>query len=588
MFRFFKELKRRNVHKRAISYVVFSWLVVQVIATMASLISLPDWLGKTTLIILCVFFPIWLTVSWFYDITPSGIKKIETIEGDIIEEQNVAIGKRLNIFILVFLSLAVVLLIIDRTRLVSKHENVSISNLVNDSNSIAVLPFRDISVNKDQAYFADGLAEELISMLSKISNIKVTSRTSAFSFKDKKADIPTIAKQLGVNYILEGSVRTYDSIVRVSVQLINTKDDSYSWTQTWDKKLKNIFLIQDEISKIVAQKLELEITDNFINSDNKVDPEAYRLYLKAKYEMRNFVDEQNLIKAEDYLNQSMALDSLFAPSWSLLSVLYHKQNVERLMTLEQGYKKSKNAAYKALEIDSTYATVYDILATIAIDYEKDYDKAQRMVDKGLSIEPQNSDVILRASEVAMIKGNIDKAIKFNERLVALNPLDEASYYNLGNTYYAAKKFKKAEKHLNKSLELDPSTILTNYKLSLVLMYQNRLEEALETIKKEPLEYIQPQVLSMIYYAKGDQDKANTYLDEIINKHEEELAYQIACIYAYHNKKDEAFLWLDKAIQYKDFGVVEAITEPTIESLKNDVRWQTFLANKKAFINKAHD
>jgi uncharacterized membrane protein len=185
IIRFWSELKRRNVHKGIISYVIFSWVLLQVISVLGSIINIPTWLGKTVLISLLIFLPFWLFFSWFYDITSEGIKKTKTIDGQLDEIRAEIIGKRLNVFILVFLTLAVILLFVDRMRLVTQNNASSLANNLEQTNSIAVLPFKDISAKKNQAFFSDGLAEELINTLSKISSIKVTSRTSAFSFKGK-------------------------------------------------------------------------------------------------------------------------------------------------------------------------------------------------------------------------------------------------------------------------------------------------------------------------------------------------------------------------------------------------------------------
>ncbi len=362
IFRFWRELRRRNVHKGIISYVVFSWVILQVISVLATLIIIPNWTGKTALISLLFFFPVWLFFSWYYDITPEGIQKTAAAEGTFDEDRTAIVGKRLNVFILTFLSLAVLLLFIDRMRLTSDKEPIVIASNISTSNSIAVLPFKDISAKQNQAYFADGLAEELINTLSKISGIKVTSRTSAFSFRNNETDIPTIANKLGVKYILEGSVRTQDSMLRVGIQLIDTQKDSYAWSQTWDKKLENIFQIQNEISTIVAQKLELKITGNEIPKVKKVDPKAYQLYLKAKYEMNLPGGTQSIIKAKEHLIESIKIDSTYAPSWNFLSNVYHQQNNHGIISQTIGYPLAKNAALKALEIDSTYASTYATLA----------------------------------------------------------------------------------------------------------------------------------------------------------------------------------------------------------------------------------
>lgn len=576
LFRFWNELKRRNVVKGLISYIVFSWVLLQVISVLGSLVQIPQWIGKTGLIILLILLPFWLIFSWFYDITSNGISRAAPPDGKIDETRNVAMDKRLNVFILVTLSIAVLLLFVDRMRLLSEKELVNRSTNLLAYNSIAVLPFNDISSLRDQAYFADGLAEELINTLSKITNIKVTSRTSAFSFKGKTIDIPTIAKQLDVNYILEGSIRTFDSIVRVSVQLVDAKNDTYTWSQTWDKKLENIFQIQNEISQKVAEKLEISLLDIDFPAVQEVDPEAYRLYLMARYEINSSENEDSDILAKELLIKSLAIDSTYAPTWELLSRVYHYLDNSSATAFGESYTLAKNAGLRALKEDSTLASTYDILGTIAIDYERDYLKAQELVKKGLSIEPHNPDVLNRASEVALIFGDFEQALKYNLKVVELNPLDGTAYWNLGLAYYFSKKYKESEKAFKKSLQLEPNTNGTYSILSTSLMLQGKLEEALETAIKEVSEPYRLYSLAMVYNAQGNIEKADSYLKELIAKYEETYSYQIATAYASFKDTEKAFYWLEKALVYKDFGLMESNLEPNFSYLKEDPRWSKFL------------
>lgn len=576
LFRFWKELQRRNVVKGLISYIVFSWVLLQVISVLGSLVDMPKWIGKTGLIILVILLPFWLLFSWFYDITPDGIKRSSPSEGKIDETRSIAMDKRLNVFILATLAIAVLLLFVDRMRLVSEKQAVHTDIGLLAHNSIAVLPFNDISSLRDQAYFADGLAEELINTLSKITNIKVTSRTSAFSFKGKTVDIPTIAKQLGVNYILEGSVRTFDSIVRVSVQLVDAKNDAHAWSQTWDKKLENIFQIQNEISTTVAEKLKISLLGDTFSKDQKVDPEAYRLYLMARYEMNSIENVDGYTLAKDLLLKSLDMDSTYAPAWELLSRVYHYLDNSSATAFGENYTLAKNAGLRAIKEDSTLASTYDILGTIAIDYERDYPKARELVNKGLRIEPQNPDVLNRAAEVALIFGDFDKALEYNLKVVELNPLDDFSHWNLGLAYYFSKKFEEAETAFNKVLHLDSNTEGTYSILSTTLLFQGKFQEALENAQKEISEPYRLYSLAMAHNANGNSEKANQYVSELIVKYEKTYSYQIAVVYASFKDKERAFHWLEKALYYKDFGLMESNMEPTFSYLEDDPRWSKFL------------
>lgn len=575
IFRFWNELKRRNVPKGIISYIVFSWVILQVISVLGSLIDVPAWLGKTVLISLLIFLPFWLFFSWFYDITSEGIKRTRPVDCKIDEERSERVGKRLNVFIISFLMIAVILLIVDRTRLSVQKKQLLTSSTTDSTNSIAVLPFKDISAQQNQAYFSDGLAEEIINALSKITNIKVTSRTSAFSFKNKTLNIPEIAKKLGVSYILEGSVRTYDSIVRVSVQLIDAKNDNYAWSQSWDKQLKNIFQIQNEISSNIVSNLSVKITGNTFKEAIKVDPEAYKLYLKARYEYLKRDTQDGAEIAEEFLKKSLEIDSTYAPSWELLSRVYHHQNNTGYLSVKKGYPLALNAAKKAIELDSTLATVYDIMGTIAIDYKKDFKKAQELVDKGLSIEPNNINVLDRAAEVALINDQLDKAVAYYNKIVETNPLDPYSFISLGLGNYWLKNYDVALKALKKAQELDPKNDVNYYLLGCIYLQQGKLNKALEMVKAENDPPYRLQLEAMIYHALGKNKKAAESLKALIDGYEKNYSFQIACVYAYYKDKDQMFYWLDKGIEYQDFGLIETKPDPLFDFARNDPRWTVF-------------
>lgn len=576
IFRFWKEFRRRNVHKGIISYVVFSWVLLQVISVLRSLVALPEWLGKAVLISLLFFFPFWVVFSWLYDITPDGLKLTASNKTHNSPQRNEAVGKRLNSFIVIFLILAVVLLFVDRFRITTQYETQEIAGLIQPENSIAVLPFNDMSVLKNQAYFADGLAEELIHALSKIVGIKVTSRTSAFSFRDKIIDVPAIAKQLNVNYILEGSVRTYDSIVRVNVQLIDARQDKSAWSETWDKRLENILEIQNEISLNIAERLEISITDNNIPKAKKVDPEAYRLYLEANYEMHNTFSIEGDKKAKKLLLRSLAIDPTYAPAWDLLSSVYHFLTDYGILTVEEGYPLVKESALQAVKQDSLYASVYGMLGIVAISYERDYTKAQEYVNKGLSLEANNTDVLNRAAQVALLFNETRKAVAYNEKIAELDPLAEFSYYSLGTTYYYAGMYPEAEKTLRKALTITPEADITYLLLTGTLIKQGKFQQALEAAAREssiPLRY---QALAMAYHSVGNAEKSQEFLDKLIKTHSKDYSYAIASIYAHRGDADHTFLWLEKAMEFKDFGLTDLNVDPLFDNINDDPRWLVFI------------
>lgn len=574
-FRFWRELRRRNVHKAIISYIIFSWLLLQVISVLGSIIEMPPWLGKAVLIALFVFFPFWVVFSWLYDITPDGIK-LTAVRDEIDIVRREKVGKRLNAIIFGFLIVAIILLFVDRFRLSSFNDEKLLDPDIALSNSIAVLPFSDISAQQDQAYFEEGLAEELIMTLSKITGVRVTSRTSAFSFKGTTIDIPTIAKRLNVNYILEGSVRTQDSLVRVNVQLIDTRNDVSTWSDSWDKPLSNIFEIQNEISTNVAERLALYISKQAIPKVTTTNPEAYKLYLEGKYVMHSTFDIEGDIKASKLFKKSLAIDSTYAPAWERLAWTYHFQADHGIISKDRAYKLVKDATYKALGADSTYASTYELLGFIAMTYENDYKKAQEFVNQGLKIAPNHPDVLNSASLLAIVFNQMDKAIPYNENIAALDPLKEYFYFALGTTYYYANKYPEAEKSLLKALELTPEAEITYRLLSGALLKQGRYEEALKAARLEKSKPLRLQALAIAHHSLGDKEDSDKALKQLKDTFEKEYSYAIASVYAHRKENDDAFLWLERAMNYGDFDLIDLHIEPYFEPIREDTRWSVFL------------
>lgn len=576
LFELFKELKRRNVIKAAISYLIVSWVVIQVVSVISSIFIIPAWIPKGIFVLLIIGLPFWLIFAWIYEMTPDGIVKTKnvTVENSKTLKK---IDKKLNVVIITFLAIAICFLVVDRIRITDKisENNISIQQEDEEGESIAVLPFIDLSPEKDQEYFSDGLSEELLNLLANINSLKVTSRTSAFSFKNTQLDIPTIAEKLNVNYILEGSVRKAGNEVRITVQLIKVSGDKHLWSETWDRELVNIFDIQDEIAKAVVNYLKINLLGEEAPKVKKTNSDAYALFLKARHSY-NLSNKNELIKAENYIKESLNIDSKYAPGWFLLSQIYQLQGNYNIISYSESTDLAKIAANKGIKYDSTNALGYAILGDIALAYEWDFTKAKRLNKIALELEPNNSQVLNLASAIALSMGDLNKAITLQENSVILDPLNADAFFGLGVSYFNANRFEDAEHTLIKALEINPNLWSGNYFLSKVIMSQERLEEALEITKKDYDEGWKLNNKALIYYKMGDQEKSDFYLNELIEKYQTEMAFQVAEIYSFTGKKDLAFLWLEKAYEYHDIGLNEMLIDPELVNLQNDPRWDVFI------------
>ncbi|WP_026451297.1 tetratricopeptide repeat protein [Aequorivita capsosiphonis] len=571
---FFNELKRRNVFKGTVSYLVFSWVLLQVIAILTPIINAPVWFGKMILIILIVLLPVWICISWFFEITAEGIKKTKNVPKEKSLSQKT--GQKLNTFIIAFLAFAIILLFVDRFRLRAEKDENAIALESKPEKSIAVLPFSDLSPNKQHGYFADGLAEEVLNSLVKINELQVTSRTSAFSFKNKAMDLHEIAKALQVGYILEGSVRTQDSILRISVNLIDTKTDNNIWTQTWEKELKNIFKIQNEIAEAVAENLQLRILDNIIPKVKESKTDAYTLFLEGRYIYHNNFGEAGLLHSEKLLEQSLAIDSTYVAALIVLGNIYHAQNNYGIIDFNEGKKLTYQIAESALKADSTYAETYAFKSLLALIYENDIGKSGKLADKALLLEPNNASALKRASEVALLQGRIKDAIAVQEKLLALDPLNSDNFYSVANTYYMANKLIEAEKYIGESIRLEPDRGVAYSLYALILIGQKRYNEALEIIKKEPLEGFKLHIEAIIYHSLEEQEKSDAALNKLISEYQNSWSYQIATTFAVLKNEEKMYYWLEKARTNKDLGLIELPLEPMFEPYRNQSRFKAFM------------
>lgn len=576
---FWKELKRRNVVKAAISYVVVAWLIIRVVSLLGDIIIVPRWVPQSLFILLLICFPIWLVLVWTYEVTPEGLKLTSQIaQSDSIRRQT---SKKYNKIIIVFLSLSLVVLLIDRFN-ISRNSETEISqefvyNAPVTMQAIAVLPFEDYSAENNNTYFADGLTEELLNLLTQVKELKVTSRTSSFSFKNTDLDISAIAEKLNVNYILEGSVRMSNSELRITAQLIEAKSDKHIWSKTYDRKLENVFAIQDEVASQVVNALQLTLLDKKdLPKSKKTVPEAYALYLKSKYELNQSAVDGHLEDAELYAKQALVIDSTYTPVLILLADIYAAQANNGIRSYDGGYGLAHKALLKAKQFEPNNALVYAYLADFELSYNWDFKEAKRLNTKALRLDANSPRIINLSATLALSLGDIDRAIRLQEYSVSLDPVNSYGYYSLSIVYLSALRFEDAEIAINKCIELQPNSWAAYYQLGRILLFQNKMEETMQAIELEEDEGWSLQLLAMANHQLGNTEIAKKYLDELILKYKDEMAFQIAEVYGFMKDGDNTFKWLDYAYQVHDVGLNELLTEPSFINIKGDSRWKEFV------------
>jgi TolB-like protein/DNA-binding winged helix-turn-helix (wHTH) protein/Flp pilus assembly protein TadD len=446
--------------------------------------------------------------------------------------------------------------------------------------SIAVLPFADMSAAKDQEYFSDGLAEQLINDLAKVSGLKVVGRSSAFQFKGKNEDLRDVGRKLGVANVLEGSVRRDGNHVRITAELIKADDGFQLWSQTYDREIKDIFGVEDEIALAATEALRLKLLGGngqpVASNLRSTNPEAYQAYLQAEYFRGRGQSKEDLDKALAYTDMAIKLDERYAPAWALRSLVQNAMAEAGLTDTTEGFRKARDDAERAIALDPTLASAYLALATTQIFYDWDWDAGNTSLTKAAELEPGSVEIFRLRSYLSRVVGNLDQAIKLYKQAIALDPLRTNSYSAMGYLLYVAGRYDEAQAALQKALDLNPQAPLVHLNLGKILLAEGRPQQALAEIEKEPSEWGKPTGLAMAYHALGREQDSNAALAELIAKHHTFSAYQVAQVYAYRGESDKSFEWLERAYEQRDAGVTEISSDPLVKNLHHDPRFTELL------------
>jgi TolB-like protein len=419
---FISELRRRNVFRVAIAYTVTGWLVAQVAELALDSFEAPDWVMKTILLVLVLGLPFAVLFAWAFELTPEGLKREKDVDRSASITQQT--GQKLNLAIIGILVVALGFSLATRDWGQSPESTTpSTGEQATTEKSIAVLPFVNMSDDPSNEYFSDGISEELLNVLVKVEGLRVASRTSAFSFKGKDTPIPEIAKALNVDHVLEGSVRKAGETVRVTAQLIDVRTDSHLWSETYDRKLEDIFVIQDEISGHIVEALKVALgtgSTAYAAEHATENLEAYQDYLKARYFWQRR-GEDNILKAIDLFENATSADPGFARAWAGLATAHITLPVYSTRSPDLHFPLAAEHANHALSIDPTIADAYAVLGDIARQ-DKDYITAEQHFRKAIELEPKNATSHLWYTEHLMILGRIEPSLKHINIALQLDPL----------------------------------------------------------------------------------------------------------------------------------------------------------------------
>ncbi|MCH8348090.1 MAG: hypothetical protein IH901_06325 [Proteobacteria bacterium] len=511
---FFSELKRRNVVRVAVAYVVVAWVILQFIDVIQDPLNLPGWFQTVTIVFLGIGFPIALIVSWAFEVTSEGVKKTEEV--DKSKSVTHGTGQKINRLIAGALVLAVGFIIYDKMVAPVDDGEVKVREA-----SIAVLPFIDLSKDGDQQYFGDGIAEEILNVLARIPEMKVAGRTSSFQFKGQNPDLRAIGKLLNVDHVLEGSIRKDGNRIRITVQLIAADDGLHLWSETYDRELVDIFAIQDQISEAVAEALQIQFgTGEEIVVEQETDSaEAYSLYLRGRqyFHMRGV---ENITKAIKLYEAVTVLDPEFSNAWSALAIAYSLKPYyvigrEDFITL---YENGKAAADKALELDPANAEAYSALNIVHIGLYQ-WREAEINNAKATALAPNDAEIANFAGDHYRVMFDTENSIKWEGRAFELDPLHQVNSRDLAYGYLEAGDFDNALKASSVAMDLAPDLDFNIQVHVYILAELGRFEEAHEIINQrkadpgyDPFVILDAQTYLAI--REGELEDARGYLEQM--------------------------------------------------------------------------
>jgi len=568
---FFSELRRRNVYKVAVAYAVVGWLLVQIATQTFPFFEIPNWAVRLVILAVVIGFPIALIIAWAFELTPEGVKRTESVT-DIPRKSS---GSLAWIYVAGAAGLlSVAIFFLGR----QSAQTAKVHDLAGDK-SIAVLPLVNQSGDPAQEYFSDGLSDELINGLAQIPGLRVIGRNSSFHFKGKTGDSRALGQALGVANLLEGSVRQVGDRVRISVALVEAANGSQRWSQVYDRALTDIFAVQTEIAKSVADRLRVTLLGGqFVVSaePSNGNLDAYNAYLQGQYLNRTGTPA-GLTTAISFYDQAIRLDPKYADAYALKSLAWAQLAYFKGAKGADEWEKARTAAKAALAVKPDLARARGALAYTYVN-EWNLTAAEAELTR-----PGLDDTRSLPHMLALVRFCQDRkeeAIQLEQRAIQADPVFGLFRRNLGVLFIAAGRFEEGERELRRAIELQPQSSDQQLLLVELALLRNQPEVALREARLEPAGVLQDVAMALAQAAQPGSGEANAALDSLIERHGEAAPFRIALVYAYRREADKVFEWLDRAYAVHDPRMIRLLTTPFLEPYRADPRF-TALCQKLA-------
>jgi TolB-like protein/Flp pilus assembly protein TadD len=596
---FFAELKRRNVYKVAVAYAVVAWLVIQVASIVLPTFHAPEWTLQVIIAVVVIGFPAALVCSWAFEITPEGIVRESEIEsGKSIARRT---GRKIVAMTVVFGILAAGLLVFQLLRpnahvagqggapatpraedLAGSRRPGGPSHSIPEK-SIAVLPFDSLSEDKSNAYFAEGIQDEVITRLAKVADLKVISRTSTQRFKSAPSDLRDIARQLDVANILEGSVQKANDQVRVNVQVINALTDAHLWAEIYDRKLTDIFAVESEIAKTIAGTLQAKLSGSEKEAMSKKpteNSEAYELYLKGRFfwTKRTSLD---LPKSVEFYNQAIAKDSNYALAYAGIADCYVLYPDYGVGAPAEFYPKAKEMALKALSLEPTLGAPHATLGLALTNWDRDFEHAIAEFDLAIQRDPNYATAYQWKNTALVAIGDFDGAVASSKKAIALDPLSLILNADLAFNYIYARRFDEAVAQSRKALEIDPNFHVVRGYLGWALQLKGDLPGALKEFRTAANATDEPFSWGLLGQAcarAGLRDEAQQILTRLEEQARTKFvtAWTIAAIRLALGDKDGAMTALEHAYEQHASEILPLKYDPLFDELHGNPRFEVLV------------
>ncbi len=586
----FQELKRRNVFKVAIAYIVVSWLVAQVLQLVFESFGTPDWVMKTVLVLMAMGLLFALFFAWAFELTPEGLKR----ESEVDRSQSIApqTGKKLNYTIFFVMALAIAYFAYDNFMLrqspgplpeksvaQTAEEGPAGKALGETDKSVAVLPFVDMSPEKDQEYFTDGLTENLLNALAQLRELKVAGRTSSFAFKNRNEDLRSIGEQLGVAHLLEGSVQKSGERVRITAQLINAGDGYHLWSETYDRTLEDIFAVQDEIADEVARAMQVALLGKEKvaepSASSKDAAAAYNDYLKGLYELNQQNMESNE-RAVVYFRRAIEEDPNLALAWAGLAMSLDYITGFGDGDFKAGFEEARASAMRALEINPDLPEGHLALAGIQQALDWDWEAAEASLNRALALRPGDAEIRGELARLKDSRGKTEEAFSEYQLVVQQDPLDLRAQLALASAYARRGRYDEAGKILDEVQQKDPSRPVLQWYKGTLNLRQGLYQSALEEYSTEIFDFLKFTGQAISYHHLQQKDESVAALQTLISTTGESASYQIAMVYAQWGDADNAMTWLERGYAIRDPGLQYMNQAFQFDPIMDDPRFQAFL------------